>query len=250
MGRHVLTEKPLEVTLKAADRSIAACRRAGVALGVCLPRRMRPDNAAVKKLLEAGKLGRLYAVDLAVKYHREQAYYDSAPYRGGRALDGGGPFMQQAFHQVDLYVWLFGMPRHVKSCIATLAHRIEVEDHGAAVLGHEGGMIGTIMASTVARPGFPSRMEIHAEAGSLVLENDVITRWMVEGVENPSRPDQGAVHSGAGAAGAVVTDTSGHEAILADFIHAVREGRPPAITGENARRSTELVLRIYKSATR
>jgi predicted dehydrogenase len=91
-------------------------------------------------------------------------------------------------------------------------------------------------------------MEIHAEAGSFVMENDVISRWMVEGVENPSRPTQAGIHSGAGAAGAVVTDTSGHEAILADFIHAVREGRPPAISGEDARRTTELILRIYKSA--
>lgn len=248
LGRHVLTEKPLEISLKAADRSIAVCRKAGVTLGVSFQRRMIPDNAAVKALIGSGKLGRLFAADLAVKFYREQSYYDSASYRGGWAVDGGGSFMQQGCHQVDLYLWFFGMPRAVKSFTATLAHRMEAEDHGAAVLQHSGGMIGTIVASTVARPGFPARLEIHSEAGSIVMENDIITRWMVDGVENPSRPLSGTIHSGAGAAGATVSDTSGHEAIVSDFICAVREKRPPAITGEDARHTTELILQIYRAA--
>ena len=248
MGRHVLTEKPLEISLEAADRCIEACRRAGVTLGVCFQRRMSPDNASVKSLIAAGTLGRLYAADLAVKFFREQSYYDSAPYRGGWAIDGGGPFMQQASHQVDLYGWFFGRPRAVRSFTATLAHRMEAEDHGAALMQHENGMIGTIVASTVARPGFPARLEIHAEAGSIVMENDLITRWAVEGVPNPSRAPTGAVHSGAGAAGAAVSDTSGHEAIIADFTRAVREHRPPAVSGEEGRLATELILEIYRAA--
>jgi UDP-N-acetyl-2-amino-2-deoxyglucuronate dehydrogenase len=248
MGRHVLTEKPLEISLEAADRCIEACRRAGVTLGVCFQRRMSPDNAAVKSLVASGKLGRLYAADLAVKFFREQSYYDSAPYRGGWAIDGGGPFMQQASHQVDLYGWFFGRPRAVRSFTATLAHRMEAEDHGAALLQHENGMIGTIVASTVARPGFPARLEVHAEGGSLVMENDLITRWAVDGVPNPSRSSAGAVHSGAGAAGATVSDTSGHEAIISDFVGAVREHRPPAVSGEEARLATELILEIYRAA--
>jgi UDP-N-acetyl-2-amino-2-deoxyglucuronate dehydrogenase len=248
MGRHVLTEKPLEISLEASDRCIEACRRAGVTLGVCFQRRMSPDNASMKSLIAAGKLGQLYAADLAVKFFREQSYYDSAPYRGGWAIDGGGPFMQQASHQVDLYAWLFGRPQAVRSFTATLAHRMEAEDHGAALLRHQNGMIGTIVASTVARPGFPARLEIHAEAGSIVMENDLITRWAVEGAANPSHPPAGAVHSGAGAAGAAVSDTSGHEAIIADFARAVRERRPPAVSGEEARLTTELILEIYRAA--
>lgn len=248
MGRHVLTEKPLEISLQAADRCIEACRRAAVTLGVCFQRRMSPDNAAVKALLASGRLGRVYAADLAVKFFREQSYYDSAPYRGGWAIDGGGPFMQQASHQVDLYGWFFGMPREVRALTATMAHRMEAEDHGAAVLRHDNGMIGTIVASTVARPGFPARLEIHTEAGSIVMENDAVTRWAVDGVPNPSRPPAGAVHSGSGAGGAAVSDTAGHEAIIADFISAVRERRPPAVSGDEARRATELILEIYRAA--
>ncbi len=153
--------------------------------------------------------------------------------------------MQQASHQVDLYRWLFGKPQRVQSLIGTLAHRLEAEDHGAALLQHPGGMIGTIIASTVARPGFPARLEIHAAAGSLTLENDLITRWQVQGLDNPARPPAAAIHSGAGSA--TVADTSGHEAILADFIAAIQEDREPAVTGESARQTTELVLSIYRA---
>ena len=124
----------------------------------------------------------------------------------------------------------------------------KAEDHGAALLRHENGMIGTIVASTVARPGFPARLEIHAEAGFVVMENDLIARWAVEGAANPSLPPTGPVHSGAGAAGAAVSDTSGHEAIIADFARAVRERESPAVSGEEARLTTELILEICRAA--
>jgi UDP-N-acetyl-2-amino-2-deoxyglucuronate dehydrogenase len=248
MGKHVLSEKPLDISLTAIDAIIDCCRKNRVRLGVCFQRRMSPDNVAVKRLIDEGRLGRIYAADLAVKCYRDQSYYDSAAYRGTWAIDGGGPFMQQASHQIDLYSWMFGKPERVKSVIGTLAHKMEAEDHGAAVLQHPGGMIGAIVASTVARPGFPARLEIHAEAGSITLENDLITRWLVEGLENPSRPPAAAIHSGAGSA--AVTDTSGHEAILADFIAAIREDREPAVTGESARQTTELILEIYKASRR
>jgi predicted dehydrogenase len=248
LGRHVLTEKPLATDLAAADRAIAACREAGVTLGVCFQSRMSPDNIAARRLIAGGALGRILAADVAVKYYRGQDYYDRAPYRGTRAMDGGGVFMQQACHQVDLYGWFFGRPAAVRGVMGTMAHRMESEDHGAAILVHENGMIGTFVASTIARPGFPARFEIHAEAGSFLMENDVIKEWLVEGVPNPSRPPAAPLHNGAGAAGAAVTDTTGHEAIILDFLGAVREHRPPAVDGGEARLATELILSIYAAA--
>ena len=245
LGKHVLTEKPLDVTAAHMDAMIETCRRQGVKLGVAYQRRMSPDNQVMKTLLDRRALGRLYAADLHVKFWRDQAYYDNAPYRGTFAIDGGGPFVQQASHNIDLYTWFFGMPTRVMSMLGTFAHDIEVEDHGACLLRHDDGMIGTIVASTAARPGFAPRLEIHAERGSVVMENDVITRWDVDGIENPSRPPDGAIHSGESVA---VTDTAGHEAILQDFIDAIREDREPAVTGESARMASDLILRIYAAA--
>jgi predicted dehydrogenase len=207
---------------------------------------MSPDNRTIKKLLERGALGNVYAADLSVKFWRDQAYYDSSPYRGTYAIDGGGPFVQQASHNIDIYTWFFGMPERVVSMLGTFAHDVEVEDHGACLLRHPNGMIGTIVASTAARPGFPARLEIHAERGSVVMENDVITTWAVEDMESPSTGPDSVIHSGASVA---VTDTAGHEAILQDFVDAIRDDREPAVNGESARAASELILQIYASCT-
>lgn len=246
LGKHVLTEKPLDISLAAMDQMMAACAEAGVTLAVCYQRRTSPDNRAVKALLDAGTLGRIYAADLAAKFYRDQAYYDSGDYRGGMALDGGGPFMQQACHNLDIYSWFFGLPTQVVSMLGTFAHQIEAEDHGAALMRHAGGMIGTVVASTATRPGFAARLEIHAERGSLMLTDDAISFWDIEAVANPA--DRAFEYAHQGATSAAVTDTSAHKAILRDFEAAVREVREPIASAASARLTTELILQIYAGA--
>jgi len=243
LGKHVLTEKSIGITLESIDDMIAACKEHNVKLGVAYQRRMSPDNQVMKKLLDDGSLGRIYAADLTVKNYRNDAYYQSGAYRGTWDMDGGGPFMQQAAHQIDLYGWFFGKPEKVVSAYGTLAHDIEVEDHGAAILRYSNGMIGTMIVSTVAKPGFDARLEIHSEKGTVIMENDIITTWAVEDMQNPSRVAKGKIHSGASSAS--VEDTSGHEAIISDFVAAVREDREPYVSGKSARLATEIILEIY-----
>lgn len=243
-GKHVLVEKPLDISLAAADQMIACAEAAGVVLAVAFQRRTRPDNIALKALLESGALGKRYSVDLSCRFWRDQAYYDSADYRGGYAIDGGGVFIQQGAHHIDNYIWLFGMPTRVTSELATFAHHMEAEDHGAALLRHDDGMIGTIVASTCARPGFSARLEFSCEKGSFTVTDDRITQWYIDGIENPA---EGVTETTSeGARSAVVTDTSAHQAILRDFAHAVHHGTTPLCSGRDARRATELVLQIYK----
>ena len=249
LGKHVLTEKPLDVTIEKMDRMIEACRKADVRLGVAFQRRMSPANIAMKKLLDSGELGKLYAADLTVKFLRGQDYYDSAPWRGTLEIDGGGPFLQQASHNVDTITWFFGLPAKVQAATGLLAHSdIEVEDHGAAILSWPGGMIGTMVASTVTKPGYPVRLEIHSERGTVITVNDEIVTWDIEGVPRPEVKMPEAIHSGAGAGGAAVTDTSGHEAIIEDFCAAVRSNRDPVVSGEEARRTGLLIDTIYRAA--
>ncbi|NBV23772.1 MAG: gfo/Idh/MocA family oxidoreductase [Proteobacteria bacterium] len=242
LGKHVLTEKVLEISLDAMDRMTRACHDAGVKLAVTYQRRMSPDNRAVKKLLESGQLGRVFAADMQVKFWRDEAYYKSGAYRGTRAVDGGGAFTQQASHNADLLCWFFGMPKRVVSLCDTFRHDIEVEDHGVALLHYPDGMIGTFTASTACQPGFPTRLEVHATAGSFVMENDCITQWHIAGLPNPAEK-KFQVHDGASSA--AVTDTAGHEAIIRDFVDAIREGREPAVPAESGRLATELILKIY-----
>ncbi len=245
LGKHVLTEKVLEITRARMDQMIAACDAANVNLGVSYQRRMSPGNVAVKRLLEDGVLGRVFAADMRVKFYRDMDYYNSGSYRGGYAIDGGGPFIQQAAHNVDIFAWLFGLPIKVVSMLDTFTHEIDVEDHGVALMRYPDGMIGTITASTATKPGFSPVLEIHGENGTLVLENDEITGWHVDGVANPIKATDFEVHSGSDSA--AVTDTAGHEALIADFIEAAREGRSPAVPASSARQATDLVLQIYES---
>lgn len=243
LTKHVLTEKPLDISLANMDSIISACRKAGVKLGVAFQHRMSPDNRVLKKFIANNAFGRIYSADYTVRCWRDQSYYDSGEWRGSWEIDGGGPFIQQACHELDLYTWFFGQPQKVFSFTETFARNIEVEDHGAALFHHENGMIGTFIASTVAYPGFPPTLTIHSEKGTVIITNGKITGWHIEGVENPSKITKETIHSGA--ASAVVTDTQGHESILADFINAVRENKDPAVSGESAREATALALRIY-----
>jgi predicted dehydrogenase len=244
LGKHVLVEKPLDITIENCDSMINACRKANVKLGVAYQRRLSGDNPLLKKLIDENSLGRIFAVDMSVKYYRDENYYKSSPYRGTMTIDGGGPFMQQASHYIDLYGWLFGKPDKIISSLHTYIHHIESEDHGTALCLHQ-SMTGTITASTATKPGFPARLEIHSDKGTVILENDVITYWSIDGLENPSP----AVHMNkhTGAATALVNDTTNHEAIIKDFVRAIREDMEPMINGEAAKPATEIILEIYQN---
>jgi UDP-N-acetyl-2-amino-2-deoxyglucuronate dehydrogenase len=243
LKKHVLIEKPLDITRDAMNAMIQSCDKAGVTLAVTYQRRTAPDNQALYKLFSTNAFGRIYAADLSCKFWRDQSYYDSGDYRGGISIDGGGPFIQQACHSIDLYIWFFGMPAEVTSMLGTFAHNIEGEDHGAALLRHSNGMIGTIVASTVAYPGYPARLEVLCEKGSFVTTDDTITQWNIESIPNPSTASEVPSDT---LRTAVVANTVRHEAIISDFEDAIRNKRQPLAGAESSRLTTELILQIYK----
>ena len=246
LGKHVLCEKPIDISLEAIDKMIKACKENNVKLGVAYQRRFSADNPAVKALIDKNEIGSIFSVDLSVKNYRDDSYYNSAAYRGTYKIDGGGPFIQQASHYIDLYYWYFGKPVKLVSKLGTFAHDIEVEDHGAAICLHNSGMIGTITASTATKPGFPAKLEIYTNKGYLVMENDVITQWQIDGIKNPSlqKPD---TNKHTGASSAKVSDTSNHELVIKDFIDSIKLDKDPLITGESARNATEIILEIYNN---
>ncbi|ALJ03759.1 hypothetical protein APS56_00715 [Pseudalgibacter alginicilyticus] len=248
LKKHVLCEKPIDISLESIDKMIKACKVNNVKLGVAYQRRFSSDNPVVKNLIDENKIGKIFSVDLAVKNYRDQAYYDSADYRGKYKIDGGGPFIQQACHYIDLYYWFFGKPTNLVSKLGTFVHNIEVEDHGAVICVHDSGMIGTITASTATKPGFPAKMEIYTSKGYIILENDVITQWGIEGMANPSiKINQPETNKHTGASNAFVNDTTNHETVIKDFIQAIELDTNPLVTGESAKNATEIILDIYKS---
>ncbi|HJT77611.1 MAG TPA: Gfo/Idh/MocA family oxidoreductase, partial [Gemmataceae bacterium] len=177
-GKHVVVEKPLEITLERCDRIIEACDRHGVQLCTIFPSRFGDANRTLKAAVEAGRFGRLTLGETTCKWWRPQSYYDEGGWKGTQALDGGGALMNQAIHNVDLLLWLMGPVTHITGFTATLAHeRIEVEDTAVACLRFASGALGVIQATTSVHPGLPKTIAVHGDRGTVVVEQDDVLRW-------------------------------------------------------------------------
>jgi UDP-N-acetyl-2-amino-2-deoxyglucuronate dehydrogenase len=252
-GKHVVVEKPLEVTPERCDQIIAACHHAGVQLCTIFPSRFADASITLKAAIAEGRFGRLTLGETSCKWWRNQEYYDSAKWRGTWSLDGGGALMNQAIHNVDLLLWLMGPATHVTGATATLAHeRIEVEDTAVATIRFANGALGTIIATTSAYPGLAKTMAIHGDRGSAVIEQDHVSVWqfadeLPDDVSIRSRlsPRNGAT---GGAADPKAISHECHTRQLRDFVEAVRMGRKPAVDGQEGRKAVQLVCAIYEAA--
>ena len=248
-GKHLVVEKPIDVTLAAADRLIEAARAAGVALSVISQHRFDPGLVELKRLLGDGALGRLVIAEAHTKWHRTQAYYDSAGWRGTWALDGGS-LMNQGIHYVDLLRWCMGPVTEVTAVCATQAHQMEAEDTALAMVRFGSGAVGTILSSTAAFPGFPQRLEVTGTDGTVTVEDGrIVYRALSAG---GSVADEGSVAGDGAALGAAadpaVVDVAAHAAQLADLLAAIDEGREPAVGGQAGRDALEIVCAVYESA--
>jgi UDP-N-acetyl-2-amino-2-deoxyglucuronate dehydrogenase len=252
-GKHVLVEKPVEISLESADALIAACRGAGVSLGVISQHRFDPGVVALRSMLEAGQLGRLLHADAIVKWYRSQAYYDSATWRGTWNLDGGGCLMNQGVHYVDLLQWMMGPVDRVFARCATAAHEIEVEDIALALLTFQNGAVGSLVVSTAAYPGFPERLEISGTNGTAVVVAGQLAVCELKQGSREDAPygrqavDLGVIARSTADDPAAVAEAA-HAAQIEDFVRGVADGRPPAVTGDEARKSLEIILAIYESS--
>ena len=250
-GKHLVVEKPIDVTLEAADRLIEAARAAGVALTVISQHRFDPGLIEAKRLLDEGALGRLVLGEASTKWYRSQAYYDRAAWRGTRAMDGGS-LMNQGIHYVDLLRWCMGPVREVTALCGTQTHQIEVEDTSLAALRFSSGALGMIVASTSVFPGFAQRLEITGTDGTVTIEDGAIVRRAFgSGAHEPGGlQEPGGACGGAAPAGSnpAAVEVASHAAQLADLLAAVEAGREPAVTGESGRAALEIVCAVYESA--
>jgi UDP-N-acetyl-2-amino-2-deoxyglucuronate dehydrogenase len=262
-GKHLVVEKPIDVTLAAADRLIEAARTAGVALTVISQHRFDPGLIETKRLLSDGTLGPLVLGEARTKWYRGQAYYDSAGWRGTSAMDGGS-LLNQGVHYVDLLRWCMGPVAEVTAVCTTQAHQIEVEDTALAILRFTSGAVGTIMSSTAAFPGFPQRLEITGTSGTVIIEDGQIVRRAFGNHARPdharpdhARPDQtgtadptppGDGGRPGAAADPAALDVSGHAAQIGDLLAAIGEGREPAVGGQAGRDALEIVCAVYESS--
>jgi UDP-N-acetyl-2-amino-2-deoxyglucuronate dehydrogenase len=264
-GKHVIVEKPMEISTEACDRMIAAQRDTGKTLSIISQHRFDAASMLVKELIASGQLGKIILATAEVKWWRTQGYYDSGDWRGTWALDGGGALMNQGVHTVDLLQWLVGDVASIYAHTATAAHqRIEVEDTAVATLTFANGALGTFVATTAAFDGLPVRIDIFGTEGTAILEGDRLKLVTLKNGQTfaseraaahalsvakggtASVKDDASHREAAAEQGAVWGDS--HRAQIQDFIHAIRTGGKPLIDGEAGKKPVEIILGVYQSA--
>ena len=229
-GKHVLCEKPLEVTVARGEQLVAKGRRVSRRLSICLQHRFRPAGQRLHAVLQSGALGEVQAATLMVPWWRPQSYYDE-PGRGVLARDGGGVLMTQAIHSLDLFRWLVGIQRVEAAQVRTTSlHRMETEDYASALVRLRNGAPGTIVATVAAYPGSPESMHIIGSKGIARLDGSNLRLAFIDGQEEVLTDSSG---TGSGAS-VMAFSHEAHRAVLSDFLDAIEQNRDPAVTGEEA----------------
>ncbi len=263
-GKHVIIEKPMDVSLDECDRLIAAAEETGRKVAIVSQHRFDSGSLLARKMIDAGDIGAIVLATAECKWYRTQAYYDEGDWRGTARYDGGA-LMNQGIHTVDILQWLVGGIAEVSAQLRTAAHeRIDVEDVAVLSLKLNNGAIGSMIATTAAFDGQPARIEIHGTLGSILMEGDNIRRIALRdgrmfesqaAAEHAIRVARGGTASvrdeatdriPTAAAGAAWGDA--HRAQLNDFLRAITEDRAPFVSEHHGRQPVAVVQAAYDSA--
>lgn len=246
-GKHIALEKPMAINLDQADRIIEACNENGTKLAVISQLRFTEPVRKLHKAVNEGAFGKLVSGDIYMKYHRSQDYYDHGVWKGTWAMDGGGALMNQGIHGVDLLRHIMGPVKSVFAHARTLARSIETEDTVSAVLEFRNGALGVIQATTSVYPGFPRRLEINGDKGSVVLVEDTVAHWETADGKKPEfAPPESMTDKSFNDPAAF--DIEGHVLQLRDLADAVRNSRRPLVDELEGRKPLEIIMAVYESS--
>lgn len=243
-GKHVIVEKPIEVSLEKARRLIDACRQHHVHLSVIFQNRFIPDVRKMRDAIRSGVIGDVHLADAYIKWFRDQEYYDTGGWRGTLELDGGGALINQSIHTIDLLQWMVGDVEEIYGQVGTFTHRMEGEDTGVAVLRFANGALGVVEGATSVSPAQERRLEIHGTKGTAVLKGNRFA--LLTGEEQNQNEGES---EGAGAASPFAGfSVEPHKQQYADILQAIREGRESSVPGEEALKSLGIIQGIYSAS--
>lgn len=246
-GRHVVVEKPIALSVADANAVVREGHERGLVVATISQRRFEPAVRALRDAVEAGALGRISLIIAEGLHQRPQAYYDSAAWRGTRHLDGG-VLMNQAIHVIDLVRWIGGPVESVAAHVATLGHAMDAEDTASVSLRFANGALGEIVATTCAKPEFPTELRVYGDRGHVRIVGEEAVEWDVPGIAAPAGPEEvTAPEPGIGTTQTWGTNAIGYLRQYGDFVEAVRTGRPPVVTGEDGRNAVEIATAAYEA---
>src|SRR6478672_6592739 len=244
-GKHVITEKPMAITLGQADELVKACDDAGVFLFVVKQNRLNPPVQLLRRAIDKGRFGRIFLANTTVRWQRPQDYYDAAPWRGTWEFDGGA-IMNQASHYVDLIQWLVGPVESVMAKTANQARRIEAEDSGVALLKFRSGALGLIEVNVLTYPrNLEGSITILGERGSVKVGGTAVNKvetWLFADYDDDDKLVEAANTNPPNVYG------FGHEGYYRNVLKVLRGEARPDTDGRAGRKSLELILGIYESA--
>lgn len=249
-GIHVLSEKPIAVTVSAADAMIAAARAADLKFGVMFQLRSLGRMQAARRIIQEGLLGEIYRTSMVVGWYRSQAYYDSGGWRATWTGEGGGVLINQAPHFLDLFQWLGGMPTRVTGATRTRLHDIEVEDEAFATVEYANGAHGYLYASTTEAPSH-ELFEICGDRGKLMLQGETLRFWSIDEPIREHSRGAATMWGGPKAEETAVEIPEGggrHMDITGNFCRAILNGEPLIAPGEEGIRAVELINGIILSS--
>ncbi len=247
-GKHLVVEKPLEITVKRCGLIIKAAKNNGVLLAVIFQNRFKDAVQVTRQALEEGRFGRLVLGDAHIKWYRPAEYYQG--WKGTRQYDGGGALMNQGIHTIDLLQWMMGPVEEVYGYVDTRVHRIEVEDVGIATLRFRSGALGVIEGSTALYPGIDERLGIYGEDGCVEVEGNRILTWKFK---DERKSDQkirviGTGIEGKGSSNPGDIGIENHRRQLMEITRCIQEKNVPPVPGEEATKSVAIVEAIYASS--
>ncbi|HPE78215.1 MAG TPA: Gfo/Idh/MocA family oxidoreductase [Draconibacterium sp.] len=261
-GANILVEKPLASTLEDSDKIIEACKNAGVKLGVISQRRWYEPAKRVKAAIDAGKIGKPVFGTINMLGWRDKNYYDSDEWRGTWKMEGGGVLVNQAPHQLDLFLWFMGEIDEVFGLWRNLNHPyIEVEDTAVAIVKFKSGAIGNIIVSNSQKPGIYGKVHVHGENGASVGVQTDGGAMFIAGMSGILEPPVNDIWSVPGEEKMLEkwkAEDSAHfnnidpmvfymERQIKDFLNAIQNNTQPLVSGEDGRRTVELFTAIYRS---
>lgn len=255
-GKHVIVEKPMDISLEKAQKMIDVCREHRVKLSVISQHRFDASTMRIKADIDSGRFGKMVLGQAAVNWYRPQSYYDTSKWRGTIKMDGGGVLINQAIHTIDLFQYFMGKVESVYAHTAILAHEgIEVEDVAVATVKFKNGGLGTIVGTTAAYPGLSARLEIIGTNGTAVIENDQLLKHYLRNPNNESQAinlasidtykKQERNHASVNPSS---LDGASHGLQFIDMINAIKEDREPLVNGEEGLKPLQIILAIYESA--
>jgi UDP-N-acetyl-2-amino-2-deoxyglucuronate dehydrogenase len=259
-GRHVICEKPLDVSLEKADALIAACDDFGVKLASIFQRRLHPLSKRIKEAVDAGRLGKPHWADVHLYWYRTDGYYaggNPPGWKGTFKMDGGGACMNQGIHSIDFIGWIMGGVAGVYAKTGTFTHDIEAEDVGSVLVTFKNGALGNITCTTSAYPGLTNDFHVFGNRGSIGLMDEQVITWRFmredgdKEAELAEERELKALYPGSdssGAADPMAVGFDGHTVHVEDMVRAIREDRDPIITGRDARHAVEICVAIQESA--